>query len=49
MFPLIVEEYGVEGWFDATKGLEDAPERGERCNVCFDLRLGKVGQEGRWN
>ena len=43
--PLIVEEYGVEGWFDATKGLEDAPERGERCNVCFDLRLGKVAKK----
>ena len=27
-------------WAEATKGLEDEPERGRRCAACFDLRLG---------
>ena len=26
-------------WFEKTKGLEQEPERGRRCAVCFELRL----------
>src|SRR3546814_11443207 len=26
-------------WFDRVKGLENSPERGERCTVCFDMRF----------
>ena len=26
-------------WFELTTGLEDEPERGKRCTVCFDFRL----------
>ncbi|WP_457644625.1 epoxyqueuosine reductase QueH [Persephonella sp.] len=32
-------EYDLERWINATKGLENEPERGERCTVCHDLRL----------
>ncbi len=37
--PLIEGEYNVEDWLKAVKGLENEPERGERCSVCFDFRL----------
>jgi predicted adenine nucleotide alpha hydrolase (AANH) superfamily ATPase len=38
-FPLIVGEYNVEQWFSAVRGLEDEPEGGKRCEVCYSLRL----------
>ncbi len=38
---LIEGEYDVEGWLKAVKGLEDEPERGKRCEVCFDYRLSR--------
>ncbi|RLJ70994.1 hypothetical protein BCF55_1283 [Hydrogenivirga caldilitoris] len=41
---LIEGEYNVEGWLGAVKGLEHEPERGERCSVCFDLRLQRSAQ-----
>ncbi len=36
---LIEGEYNLEDWLEAVKGLEDEPERGRRCSVCFDFRL----------
>ncbi|WP_448587726.1 epoxyqueuosine reductase QueH [Thermocrinis sp.] len=38
---LVEGEYDVENWLRAVKGLEDEPERGERCKVCFDQRLSR--------
>ena len=35
-------EYEPEKWFEVTKGLEDEPERGKRCGVCFYFRLKRV-------
>lgn len=32
-------EYRPETFFDAVRGLEHAPEGGERCKICFRLRL----------
>lgn len=32
--------YGQEAFEEAARGLEDAPEGGERCRKCFRLRLG---------
>lgn len=32
-------DYDKDNWFDRVKGLEDEPERGERCTVCFDMRF----------
>lgn len=37
--PLVEGDYNVEGWLDAVRGLEFEPEKGKRCQVCFDNRL----------
>ncbi len=37
--PLIEGEYDYENWLRAVRGLENEPEKGERCRVCFDRRL----------
>jgi len=38
-FPLEVGDYTTEEWFAATSSLENEPEGGKRCEVCFRLRL----------
>ncbi len=35
-------EYDNERWCLLTKGLENEPERGKRCSVCFKMRLKRV-------
>ena len=37
--PFIDADYDTDNWFARAKGLEDAPERGERCTMCFDMRF----------
>ncbi len=37
--PFVDADYDTDNWFDRVKGLEDEPERGERCTVCFDMRF----------
>ena len=41
-FPLEVLPYTPEEWFEATSSLENEPEGGKRCEVCFRLRLQKT-------
>jgi predicted adenine nucleotide alpha hydrolase (AANH) superfamily ATPase len=36
---LIEGEYDYENWLKAVRGLENEPEKGERCAVCFDKRF----------
>jgi epoxyqueuosine reductase len=36
---LIEGPYNLENWLHAVKGLENEPEKGDRCTVCFDERL----------
>ncbi len=36
---LLEGEYDYEGWIEAVRGLENEPEKGKRCSVCFDNRL----------
>jgi predicted adenine nucleotide alpha hydrolase (AANH) superfamily ATPase len=36
---LIEGDYNPEDWMRAVRGLEEEPERGKRCSVCFDFRL----------
>ena len=31
--------YDPEAWFAVVQGLEDCPEGGDRCSVCFEMRL----------
>jgi len=35
-------DYNTKDWFDQVRGLEHEPERGRRCDVCFQLRLSGV-------
>jgi epoxyqueuosine reductase len=37
--PFIDADYDKENWFARVKGLENEPERGERCTQCFDMRF----------
>ncbi|AAP77777.1 conserved hypothetical protein [Helicobacter hepaticus ATCC 51449] len=41
---LIEEEYESQEWFESVRGLEEEPEKGERCVKCFDMRLEKTAQ-----
>ncbi|MBD3809682.1 MAG: epoxyqueuosine reductase QueH [Sulfuricurvum sp.] len=36
---LIEGPYDFENWMDAVRGLENEPEKGARCEVCFDKRF----------
>jgi len=38
-FPLEAPPYTPEVWFEETSTLENEPEGGKRCEVCFRLRL----------
>jgi len=35
-------EYDNDRWCSLTKGLENEPERGKRCSVCFEMRIRRV-------
>ncbi len=39
---VVCPEYNRQVFLDAVKGKEDLPEGGERCSVCFALRLKKA-------
>ncbi len=41
---IVESEYSPESYLDAVRGLENEPERGSRCSVCFDMRLKKAAQ-----
>ncbi len=32
-------DYDVQNWFTRAKGMENEPERGTRCTMCFDMRF----------
>jgi len=36
---LLEGEYDFEAWMQAVRGLENEPEKGSRCEVCFDRRF----------
>lgn len=37
-------DYEPADWFARTRGMELDPERGRRCNTCFDLRLERTAR-----
>ena len=41
--PVIEEEYDPAPFYELARGLEDLPERGERCRKCIAYRLRKAG------
>ncbi len=38
-------EYDVENFFNKIKGLENTPERGDKCTACYDMRLSRTAIE----
>jgi|YelNatPaOPRAMG01_1025707.scaffolds.fasta_scaffold00049_59 predicted adenine nucleotide alpha hydrolase (AANH) superfamily ATPase len=45
--PYRVGPYDADRWFQLTAGLEDEPEKGRRCEVCFRMRLERAAQEAK--
>jgi len=48
----IEAEYDIQNWLDKIKGLENEPEKGKRCNICFYMRLEKTAnaaQDGHFD
>ncbi|MFO6298695.1 epoxyqueuosine reductase QueH [Rahnella selenatireducens] len=37
--PFIDADYDTDNWFARAKGMENEPERGVRCTMCFDMRF----------
>lgn len=37
-------EYEPERFYDAVRGLEELPEGGERCRICYELRLNETAR-----
>lgn len=42
---LLEGEYDFEAWMEAVRGLENEPEKGKRCEVCFDKRFERSAQK----
>ncbi|MDM7925521.1 MAG: epoxyqueuosine reductase QueH [bacterium] len=43
-FPVETAEYDAGNWRYAIRGLEDEPEGGKRCRVCFRFRLERTAE-----
>ncbi|WP_394538424.1 epoxyqueuosine reductase QueH [Lysobacter enzymogenes] len=37
--PFVDADYDTDNWFARARGMEDEPERGIRCTMCFDMRF----------
>jgi predicted adenine nucleotide alpha hydrolase (AANH) superfamily ATPase len=44
---LIVGDYETDIYYDIVKGFENEPEKGKRCDKCFELRLSKTAQKAK--
>lgn len=44
---LIIEDYKPEVFENAALGLENEPERGKRCEKCFELRLSQAAKKAQ--
>jgi len=47
--PFVELEYDNERWCSLTRGMENLPERGARCSVCFAMRLKRVMEYAKAN
>ena len=45
--PFAELEYDCERWRELVNGLENEPERGKRCDVCFEMRLKRAMEYAR--
>lgn len=46
-YPLTVADYEPQTFYDAVKGLENCPEGGARCAVCFRIRLAAAAEQAK--
>jgi len=46
-YEYITENCEHDNWLDFIKGLENEPEKGERCNKCFEYRLIQTAQKAK--
>lgn len=42
--PFVDADYDKDRWFELAKGMEQEPERGIRCTMCFDMRFVKTAE-----
>ncbi len=42
-------DYDVQNWFAKARGMEDDPERGRRCSMCFDMRFVRSAEYAKEN
>ncbi len=42
--PFVDADYDVQEWFYRAKGMENEPERGIRCTMCFDMRFVRTAE-----
>jgi predicted adenine nucleotide alpha hydrolase (AANH) superfamily ATPase len=47
--PFIDADYDPDRWFEGAKGMENEPERGARCTMCFDMRFEKTAAYAKEN
>ena len=47
--PFMELAYDNDSWIQATRGFENEPERGKRCDICFLLRLRGAARFAREN
>ena len=47
--PFVELEYDNERWCELIQGLENEPERGKRCDICFYMRLKKTMEYAKAN
>jgi predicted adenine nucleotide alpha hydrolase (AANH) superfamily ATPase len=44
---LIEGGYDLDSWYQAVKGYENQPEKGDRCTICFDKRLSESAKQAK--
>ena len=46
-YKYIIDNYEPKNWYNYISGLETEPEKGLRCNKCFEYRLSKTAQKAK--
>lgn len=46
-YPYLMGEYDPEKWYAYVEGLEKEPEKGRRCEKCFEFRLDRTAQKAK--
>lgn len=46
---MVDADYDTERWYEITQGLENEPESGKRCSLCFHMRMDKAAKYAKEN